>query len=102
MFHEHKPVRSGLVLCLAMAAAGLVMAGDEAIELEMQLAQMDKDLERQMLIPDGPGGLRFVSAEMGNERVVKGAPYCAEAVHETVQWLPDGNGGAANRIVRQQ
>jgi|GEM_PF-480256 len=31
------------------------------------------------------------------ERVVKGAPYCAQAVHETVQALADGN-----RIVRQQ
>lgn len=31
------------------------------------------------------------------ERVVKGAPYCAEAVHETVQPLADGN-----RIVHQQ
>lgn len=31
------------------------------------------------------------------ERVVKGAPYCAQAVHETVQPLADGN-----RIVHQQ
>ncbi|OWQ88540.1 hypothetical protein CDN99_16960 [Roseateles aquatilis] len=31
------------------------------------------------------------------ERVVKGAPYCAQAVHETVQSLADGN-----RIVHQQ
>ncbi|MDH0867436.1 hypothetical protein [Mitsuaria sp. GD03876] len=32
-----------------------------------------------------------------SERVVKGAPYCAQAVHETVQPLADGN-----RIVHQQ
>ncbi|MBI5717942.1 MAG: hypothetical protein HZC37_09685 [Burkholderiales bacterium] len=37
----------------------------------------------------------------GSERVVKGAPYCAEAVHENVQWLPDPGGAAPNRIVRQ-
>jgi hypothetical protein len=36
-----------------------------------------------------------------HERVVKGAPFCAEAVRETVQWLPDANGAAANRIVRR-
>jgi len=37
----------------------------------------------------------------GGERVVKGSPYCAEAVHETVQWLPDPDGSSPNRIVRQ-
>ncbi|MFX1680549.1 hypothetical protein PV762_15015 [Mitsuaria sp. CC2] len=34
---------------------------------------------------------------LSTERVVKGAPYCAQAVHETVQPLADGN-----RIVHQQ
>jgi hypothetical protein len=34
---------------------------------------------------------------LGAERIVKGAPYCAQAVHETVQPLADGN-----RIVHQQ
>ncbi|OWQ43789.1 hypothetical protein CDL60_28215 [Roseateles noduli] len=34
---------------------------------------------------------------LSSERVVKGAPYCAQAVHETVQPLADGN-----RIVHQQ
>ena len=35
-------------------------------------------------------------------RIVKGAPYCADAMHETVQWLPDPAGAAANRIVQRQ
>lgn len=35
------------------------------------------------------------------ERVVKGAPYCADAVHEQVQWLADPNGGAPNRMVNK-
>jgi len=39
----------------------------------------------------------FASVLMARERVVKGAPYCAEALHETVQPLTDGN-----RIVHQQ
>ncbi|WP_431260012.1 hypothetical protein ACQ86G_07590 [Roseateles chitinivorans] len=34
---------------------------------------------------------------LSSERVVKGAPYCAQAVHESVQPLADGN-----RIVHQQ
>ena len=52
------------------------------------------------LVPDlGPliaeGGL--AGRILSHERVVKGAPYCAEALHETVQPLSDGN-----RIVHQQ
>jgi hypothetical protein len=38
----------------------------------------------------------FAGQEMAQQRVIKGAPYCAEAVHETVQPLADGN-----RIVRK-
>ena len=39
----------------------------------------------------------WASGEMASERVVKAAPYCADAVHETVQSLADGN-----RIVHTQ
>ena len=35
--------------------------------------------------------------ELETERIVKGAPYCATAVHESVQPLADGN-----RIVHRQ
>jgi hypothetical protein len=38
---------------------------------------------------------------LGGERLVKGAPYCADAIHETVQPLLDADGAAGNRIVRQ-
>ncbi len=41
--------------------------------------------------------LGFAGRELGREAVVKGAPYCATAVHETVQVLADGN-----RIVKRQ
>ncbi|HEY1092373.1 MAG TPA: hypothetical protein VGE47_14865 [Burkholderiaceae bacterium] len=41
--------------------------------------------------------MAFIGTELGNERTVKGAPYCADAVHETVQILADGN-----RIVKKQ
>jgi hypothetical protein len=72
--------------------------------LELHIAQAGPvTLERRPVGDDGgPQFMRIAAAEAGGERVVKGAPYCAEAVHETVQWLPDGAGGAPNRIVRQQ
>ncbi|ANH69791.1 hypothetical protein [Mitsuaria sp. 7] len=45
------------------------------------------------LIAESGVAMHILSAE----RLVKGAPYCAQAVHETVQPLADGN-----RIVHQQ
>ena len=41
--------------------------------------------------------MAFAAHELGQERVVKGAPYCADATHETIQPLADGN-----RIYRKQ
>lgn len=69
-----------------------------------RLAQLPPDTQRlaQMAIEmsmnnAAPGG--------DAQRIVKGAPYCAEAVHENVQHLqqtPDAAGQAsANRIVRK-
>jgi len=43
----------------------------------------------------GADTLAFAAGELGGEHTVKGAPYCADAIHETVQTLADGN-----RIVR--
>lgn len=43
----------------------------------------------------------FAAHELAGQRVVRQAPFCADAVHETVQWLPDPQGGPANRIVQQ-
>jgi hypothetical protein len=49
------------------------------------------------LVEGGDGNLVFVSTEMSfGGKVVKGAPYSAQAVTETVQTLADGN-----RIVRK-
>lgn len=61
-----------------------------------QLAQAE--IERRIFI--GEGGGFGGPAEAGGGRVIKGAPYCADAEHETVQWLADGSGGAPNRITR--
>lgn len=100
------PRRLALALALACIAAAaqaqtaaptpMPTPGPE-LQLQLQLAQAE--VERQVFI--GEGGDFFGGFDMGPERVVKGAPYCAEAVHETVQWLVDGSGGAPNRITRQ-
>src|SRR6266853_1704258 len=39
----------------------------------------------------GAGDAKFLTAEFAEGRVVKGAPYSAEASTETVQMLADGN-----------
>lgn len=80
-------------LALAAAlAAGPALAIEDPIDQALRLAQAGLD------VIDGFDGL---PSGRGTERVVKGAPFCAEAQHEQVQWLPDGSGGAPNRIVRQ-
>lgn len=38
-----------------------------------------------------PGAMEFVRSEFGSGAAIKGAPYSAEAVTESVQLLPDGN-----------
>jgi hypothetical protein len=56
------------------------------------------DMQGQMLGGPMRHDLLFVAGEqLEHERIVQGAPYCADAVHETVQQLGDGN-----RIVQKQ
>ncbi len=98
-----KPL-TGLALC-TLGASLTAAAGP----LEAARAT-DRDLERdvtrhvQLALSDmpvrialGDQALIFASRELEGERVVRGAPYCATAVHENVQQLADGN-----RIVRKQ
>mgnify|MGYP000104824976 CR=1 FL=1 len=88
----------------ALLLAGTAKAQDAAEERQaaMQVAQAELQLQRQVLFDEGADHFALAAGDLAAQRVVKGAPYCADAVHETVQWLPDGQGGAANRIVRQQ
>jgi hypothetical protein len=65
------------------------------------LAQSENVLANLATLPGELGALTqelgaFSVREMGASRVVKGAPYCADAVNESVQTLADGN-----RIVRK-
>jgi hypothetical protein len=55
-------------------------------------------MQGQMLGGPMRHDLLFVAgAQLEQERIVQGAPYCADAVHEAVQVLADGN-----RIVQRQ
>jgi hypothetical protein len=86
--------------CITLAVAHTAWAQPApAEEAPVQLAQAE--LERQVFIYNDIE-TTVMRSSSGAEPVVKGAPYCAEAVHETVQWLADGQGGVGNRIARQQ
>ncbi len=92
-----------LALIAALLAARAATASDAppppaTPPLETLMAQALTEVERVFSFGEG---LEFAAGELGAGRVVKGAPYCADAVHETVQWLHDSAGGAPNRVVRQ-
>ena len=92
----HSPHLAALTLsALAVPAIALEAERDPArdVERHVQLALADMPVR----IALGDQALAFVGREMEGERTVKGAPYCATAVHENVQTLADGN-----RIVRKQ
>jgi hypothetical protein len=90
-------VLRGLALTAASAAA---QAQEAPVPPSPPLGQAE--LHRQFVINDGPGPRQFSFSDTAPERVIKGAPYCADAVHQTLQWLPDASGAASNRIVNRQ
>lgn len=86
---------------IAMAASATALEADR-----LQARDIEREVERsvQLALSDlpvriamGDQALAFAGRELEGERVVRGAPYCATAVHENVQTLGDGN-----RIVRKQ
>jgi len=73
-----------------------------AAEVVREVAQAQREIAQQvaqnaMAAAFDDPVMAFAGRELGRESVVKGAPYCATAVHETVQVLADGN-----RIVKRQ
>lgn len=93
-----------LPIALALLALGGATPAQEAERDTTR--ELARDLERQVHIAMADRALRlslgeqalgFAGRELEAERVVKGAPYCATAVHENIQTLADGN-----RIVRRQ
>jgi hypothetical protein len=77
------------VIALAAACWGAQAALAQPLPVELSPGQIaPRPLQVEVL--------QLASREPGAEAVVKGAPYCATAVHESVQPLLDGN-----RIVRR-
>lgn len=81
--------RLPLVLALAAGAAA-------AADADLLIAAGTPLPHPRLLVGEHDSGA-FAAEELGRERVVKGAPYCADAEQESVQPLADGN-----RIVRKQ
>jgi hypothetical protein len=94
-------MRATVLTLSLLAALPLAQAQNAQRQFAVQfdlapLEQMAQEL-LPMALHIGDEALAFAGRELDAERVVKGAPYCATAVHETVQLLTDGN-----RIVRKQ
>lgn len=108
MMTKTTPMTTRAWTALALSPLLLALAGPQARAqapaeaLEQQAAQLMAlagEAQGRLGAPvlDEGDSAGFALAELGREKLVKGAPYCAEAVHETVQPLLDGN-----RIVRSQ
>jgi hypothetical protein len=84
---EEHPMKIRYALCaIALATA--------------QLAQAQSPREPEMQLMGGPmrHDILYMAGErLEHERIVQSAPYCADAAHETVHELADGN-----RIVQRQ
>ncbi|MBI4877496.1 MAG: hypothetical protein HY822_22940 [Acidobacteria bacterium] len=84
-----------LIVCLAAAPAAL--SQQKTFERRVEVIKHGEGVPGDMIVHQegGPAGgnvIQFVSAELGMPgKLVKGAPYTAEAVTETVQVLGDGN-----------
>jgi hypothetical protein len=94
-------MRQTVLTLSLLAALPLAQAQSAQRQFAVQFDLAPLEQMAQELLPValqiGDEALAFAGRELDAERVVKGAPYCATAVHETVQLLMDGN-----RIVRKQ
>ena len=79
-------------------AQDIAMAAADAQQIAADAQMVARDAERAARdAMDAHGDMAFIHSELAQSRVTKGAPYCADAVHESIQPLADGN-----RIVRSQ
>lgn len=83
---------SPLLMAWPAAAQEMALAPADVLTAEVATPMADT---RFFFADDD--NVAFAAGELRRERVVKGAPYCADAVQESVQPLADGN-----RIVHRQ
>src|SRR4051812_8745538 len=90
-----KTIRPIALACtLACSMAGCAFAQPAPPDMP----PLGPDVAGQMLGGAMRHDLLFLAGgQLEQERIVQGAPYCADAVHESVQQLADGN-----RIVHRQ
>jgi hypothetical protein len=81
---EGEAMKNSIGLIAALCAAGIAHA-QPAPDVQWMGGPMRHDI------------LFMAGAQLDQERIVLGAPYCADAAHETVHVLADGN-----RIVQRQ
>jgi hypothetical protein len=91
----NKPLLTLTLGALAASSACALEADTLSRDIEREVSKAMADMPIHIAL--GDQALVFAGRELEGERVVKGAPYCATAVHENVQPLADGN-----RIVRKQ
>lgn len=99
MNHRFFVAHPAFCAACAVVSAGVAQAQAQAQTPGTPAAATE---ERRIVLRESADAAVLGTTDVPGERVIKGAPYCAEAVHENVQWLADGAGGAPNRIVRQQ
>ncbi len=89
---------AGMLAWSALAAAWPASAQDLALATpELLAADLTGPLGDTHVFINEDDTFAFAAGELHRERVVKGAPYCADALQESVQQLADGN-----RLVRKQ
>jgi hypothetical protein len=102
-----KSLIKGALALLAVASASAVTMAQQPAPRPENGVEMEKiQIERMMPMPadgdvltavGGPNTFVFINSEVSFDRkTVKGAPYSAEAMTETIQTLSDGN-----RIIRK-
>lgn len=97
----NQTIRFFNVLVLAIVVFGAISASAQERTPAPDKAAIERDVILQGPLaprpPPGPGDFVFISSEMGyHGKLVKGAPYSAQALTESTQSLADGN-----RIVRK-
>jgi hypothetical protein len=87
------------LLCLSPLAIACAAQAQELMlgPPELLAADLGPPMGGVHLMFDADDTVAFAAGELHHERIVKGAPYCADAIQESVQPLADGN-----RIVRKQ
>lgn len=95
----------GALAFVALSSAGVAVAQEKAPKPDDVIIERRVEVEAprsmtgqaEVVTSGGPNTFVFVNSEVSiDSKVVKGAPYSAEATTETVQTLSDGN-----RIVRK-